>query len=435
MAGGQHEIQGCKGFKRTSQDGKIQSTKPNKGKRFFPKLKCKAQRARVNIGLAFERWRALKAAQGLKTDAEVAHCLLDVMKRFPTASISSEASDKKIKISQSEVQTLIKQEVCSAVRKNETRLQDLIETIQKLDHGVDYERSIQKLEARVNSLSKKAEVAFAYMTKTQTKSPHTSPTDMNINRAEPECETMENTSQTDRKNMDWMDKDRELFQMMETTKMSLKKMRADNDNLTAAIADLKEKPSPLIPSPFGSPKCKEYGSAMKKEPEEEQCKEDDKKLKAERVKVEHLPSSNSNTPNPTEPEKDKLSYPPLPFTIFPSILSMEAASYNIPQKPEVHLALIREPAGLSVLWKVDKEDPSAPPMDSYSIYMTTEKVKGSGTFPKWNMLGEVRAIKLPMCVMITKYKPGRKVCVAVVGKDIFGRYGPYSKVVAANIPD
>ncbi|XP_039980222.1 activating transcription factor 7-interacting protein 2 [Xiphias gladius] len=443
MAEVQDQTQGCMAFKRPAQDKVNHSTKPKKRKRLSQKLTHRSRaRARVDIGLALERWRALKAAKGLRSDAEVAQCLLDVMKRLPPMSSSAEATDKKIKISPSEVQTLIEQEVRSAVKKNETKLKGLIETIQKLECGVDYESSIQKLEARINMVTKRAEAALAYTTKTQKKSPHPSLVNMDIIRIDSEEETMETVSQIDKKSMDYMDKSREFFQMMDTTKKALKKMRADNEALTAAIADLREEPPSPVLTPYGSPECKGLVRLIKKEPEDEQQKENNieefkqfEEPKAETVKVECLSSGDSDIPKHTGSEQDKLLYPPLPSNTFPSILNMEAASYNIPQRPEVHLALIRDPAGLSVLWKVEEEDPSAPPMDSYSIFMTTEKVKGGGVFPNWNMLGEVKAIALPMCVMIRKYKPGHKVCVAVVGKDKFGRYGPYSKVVTAAIPN
>ncbi|XP_022612667.1 activating transcription factor 7-interacting protein 2 isoform X1 [Seriola dumerili] len=427
MAGCQDETEGRRGFKTPAQDRVNDSTRPKKRKPLPQKVTCRSRvRARVNIGMAFNRWRALKEVKGLKSDAEVALSLLDVMKRLPSMATSSGASDKKIKISQSELQTLIKQEVRSAVKKNEIRLEGLIETIEKLDNGYNYESSIQKLEARINTVSKRAEAALAYMTKTQKKSPHPSLANNNISRTESEGEMMETMSKIDKKSVDCMDKKGELFQMMETTKKSLKKMRADNDALTAAIADLKEKSSPVL-TPYGASESKGHvtDDEQHKENNIEECKD---------VKVECLSPGDRNIPKHTDSEQVKLLHPPLPSTTFPSVLNMEAASYNIPQRPEVHLALIREPAGLSVLWKVEEEDPSAPPMDSYSVYMTTEKGKGSSVFPNWNMLGEVKAIKLPMCVMVTKYKPGHKVCVAVVGKDVFGRYGPYSKVVTAAIP-
>ncbi|KAG8007123.1 Activating transcription factor 7-interacting protein 1 [Nibea albiflora] len=248
------------------------------------------------------------------------------MKRLRSTSASSGAGDKRLKFSQSQVQMLIKQEVLSAVRQNETKMQSLIEAIQQLDHECDYERTFQKLERK--------------------KDP-------------PDAQEKENVED-----------------------------------------------------------CKKF-----EEP------------KAERVKAECISPGHSSSPKHTEAKQDTLPYPRLPPTPLPSNLSTEAALYNIPQRPVVQLALIKNPRSLSLLWKLEEDDPCAPPMDSYSILLTTEKVKGSGIFPKWNTLDEVKAIPLPMCVMVTKFKAGHKVCVAVVGKDKFGRFGPYSKVLTAAIPE
>ncbi|XP_030263738.1 activating transcription factor 7-interacting protein 2 isoform X2 [Sparus aurata] len=383
----------------------------------------KRYRSRVNIGLAFGRWRAMKSANGMKSDEEVAQRLLDAMKRLPSSSDSLGASDKKIKFSQSEVQTLIEQEVRSVLKNNETRLQGLYETIQHLERQVDYESSIKKLEARVNTVSERAEAALAYMAKKKKKSPLPSLVNVEIMRSESEDESKETRVPQKKMSMEHIDsKSGELNNLMETKQMAVDKMQAEKKALTAAVEDLNEERSP---PPYGSPECK-------KEPDNTEVS---MQLEEPKVKEECSSSGHSNCPERADLNQDKPLYPPLPATTFPSVCSIEAASYTIPQRPEVRLALIRNPPSLSVLWNVSQKEPSAPPMDSYSLYITMEKVKDSGVFPNWISVGEVKAIDLPMCVMISKYKPGRKVCVSVVGKDIFGRYGPYSEVVTADIPD
>nr|XP_040046956.1 probable serine/threonine-protein kinase kinX [Gasterosteus aculeatus aculeatus]XP_040046957.1 probable serine/threonine-protein kinase kinX [Gasterosteus aculeatus aculeatus]XP_040046958.1 probable serine/threonine-protein kinase kinX [Gasterosteus aculeatus aculeatus] len=502
------------------------STRPKK-KRKTPST-VGERRCRVVVGSAIRRWRKVKAANGYRSDAEMARALLDMMN---PAAASSSAANKKMKCSQLEVQTLIEQEVRAAVQGRESNLKGLIETIQQLDCAEDYESSIQQLEARISRLTRKAEAAIAFMTKEQTKSPLPSLVKIQTNRADSEDEAMEVTPQPSEKS-----KCRKLFQIMENTKKALNKMQVDNEALKGAVADSSEEQPPPVLSPYGSPNCKENVMAVTKEsgikheiqsvetkqeeplkceepkqgeepeqgegplkceepgqvegplkceePRQEEdpgqgeepgqgegplkCEEPDQREepgqgerplkceepeqgeepgqgeepKASSVKVEFLPLREgcsleckvSEKVSEVSEKGHKLLYPPLPSINFPSSLKIKAASYNIPHRLQVHLALIRNPAGLSVLWNVDDEDPFGPPMDSYSVFMTVEKVKDSNVFPEW-IRADVEAKPLPMCMMFSKYKPGRKVCVAVVGKDAFGRYGPYSKVVTAFLPD
>ncbi|KAJ0000811.1 hypothetical protein NQD34_005831, partial [Periophthalmus magnuspinnatus] len=122
-------------------------------------------------------------------------------------------------------------------------------------------------------------------------------------------------------------------------------------------------------------------------------------------------------------------YPPLPVLPFPSSLPPEAATYSIPPRLKVDLALIKNPTPqLSLVWTLEEDEPNVPPMDTYSIYTSTEVAVGSGVFDVWEKLGERPAEPLPMFFSYIKFKPGHKICVSVIGKDVFGRYGPHSKV-------
>ncbi|XP_032393554.1 uncharacterized protein atf7ip2 isoform X2 [Etheostoma spectabile] len=201
------------------------------------------------------------------------------MKRLPSGPPSSGASDKKMKFSQSEVQTLIEQEVYAAVKQNETKLQHLIEPLQQLDRAVDYESAIQKLEARINTVTKKAEAAIAYMAKTEQMSPMPSLFNAKIISADSEDETMETTSKIDKKSVG---NSSELFKIMETTRKALKVMHADNEALKAAIADFSEEEQPPVLTPYGSNEYKQLSRLIKQEPEDEHMNKKPEDIKQEK---------------------------------------------------------------------------------------------------------------------------------------------------------
>ncbi|XP_056263886.1 uncharacterized protein atf7ip2 [Pseudoliparis swirei] len=338
-------------------------------------------RTRVDIGMAIEPWRRLKALKGWKTDAEVAQRLLNVTKKLK-AKPPQPAAAAEIKFTQSEMQTLIEQEVDTAVQKKGSKLQRLMETIQQLDRAVDYENSIQKLETRINTVTKRAEAAIAFMMNPEKK---------------------------------------------ENTKQALENMEAAKEVLKDATREIKKEEGPPVLTPHCSPELKVSIQRLKTKPKVENTQWEEPKLGP--VKAERLPLGESAASS----EQVKPPYPPLPTKSFPKSLDAEAASYSVPPRPLVRLAAIQN-AGVTVLWNAERVDGVAPPMDNYSIFTTMENRKGSNVFPDW-IQTSVDPEPLPMCLLINKFKPGRKVCVAVAGKDTFGRFGPYSNVATASLPD
>ncbi|MGH0152160.1 UNVERIFIED_CONTAM: hypothetical protein FKN15_021404 [Acipenser sinensis] len=134
------------------------------------------------------------------------------------------------------------------------------------------------------------------------------------------------------------------------------------------------------------------------------------------------------------PVKDPVSptrtLPPLPEAAVPPDLPAVAASFNMPQKPEMKVAKIENPKGVGVLWDLSQVDTSVASIQSYCLYVLHENANVRKL--RWRCMGVIKALQLPMCCRLTKLNPGRY-HFAVVGKDIYGRYGPYSDILSTTV--
>uniref|UniRef100_A0A1A8HAX2 Activating transcription factor 7 interacting protein 2 n=1 Tax=Nothobranchius korthausae TaxID=1143690 RepID=A0A1A8HAX2_9TELE len=409
-----------------------------------------SERCWVNIGVAFQSWRSARKARGLPTDEAAALFLLDEGKK--NASQPNGAGNGKIRVSKSQLQELIQHEVCTAEANNEAKMRHLIEAVELMKDDTSIETSFQQMEAHINLMSKRVDVALAYLKKTQDQSLTSAHADADRIRGDPDDEATEILELSDAEKSKCIIKIEETVELMKTAKCMLEEVKAKKEESTGAMVEFTPEKAPPTLSPNSSWMETNQG-------EKYICWPSDEFSEKESSPPTLTPMMSSEQMVPTgdlkreledsqdekkiieQPEdkkfkqEDMLRPPSLPANPFPSTLSMEAALYSLPQKVELNLALIRNPTRLSVLWNVVKVDPAAPPMDSYIIFLTMEKDKGSGEFSKWYSYDTLKATSLPMCALIKKYKPGHKVCAAVVGKDIFGRYGPYSEVVTATIPD
>ncbi|XP_077590716.1 activating transcription factor 7 interacting protein 2 [Stigmatopora nigra] len=374
------------------------------------------------------------------------------MKRPHPRSASSGTCDEKIEFAQSELQMLVKEEVHNAVRQNNIKLQVLAETIQQMQRDMDFEGSIQQLEARVEKITHRAErVLSAMKSEKKFRRLLTSVVDEEVVIIDDETVPKKKIKSEIGNKLDVAETTAEELNSQKEAVMTalanLCKMRSPSPQPSRTQppsieseppnAQIKEEPvSPCrsSSSPHTNPATESTLAHLCKTqpfptPEREPCG----KPPTMQMKKSMAPGC-SNDSLQTNPNKNELSYPPLPMNPFPSNLPMTALSYNIPSKLTVSMAFIKMPASISVMWNGNEKELSQPPMESYSVFLTVEKIKGSDVFPEWRLLGNVAARTLPQYITITKYKPGHKLCVAVTGKDIFGRYGPYSDVVNAVLP-
>ncbi|MGH0158713.1 UNVERIFIED_CONTAM: hypothetical protein FKN15_058051 [Acipenser sinensis] len=131
-----------------------------------------------------------------------------------------------------------------------------------------------------------------------------------------------------------------------------------------------------------------------------------------------------------DPVSPTRTLPPLPETAVPPDLPAVAASFNMPQKPELKVAKIENPKAVGILWDLSQIDTSVASIQSYCLYVLHENANVRKL--RWRSMGVIKAIQLPMCCRLTKLNPGRY-HFAVVGKDIYGRYGPYSDILSTTV--
>nr|XP_046197229.1 uncharacterized protein LOC124029624 [Oncorhynchus gorbuscha] len=300
-------------------------------------------------------------------------------KRTREHEAGSPDSDQPTKMfSKCEVQGLLQQEVQSAMKQSESKMESLLERVQLLECEPKYDLVIRRLEAHIKKVKRRGDAAISYVR--MLRAPGVKHNQRRLGSG--------------------------LVDLTETEKglSTVDISRSDSDEEDSAEKQRKRK----VVDGFWQKMM-----SNKKNP--------DRKKEKER---------NGNTVLKVEASAVPVTRPPATSPVKTECtVKMEttAASYSIPQKPLVHLARIRNPAPCLVIhWRVTEEDPAAPDMDSYSIYIAQES-HSSSVSPSWRNVGVVKALALPMAVTVTKYQSGTTY-VIVVGKDRYGRYGPYSDV-------
>ncbi|XP_019395639.1 PREDICTED: activating transcription factor 7-interacting protein 2 [Crocodylus porosus] len=98
-----------------------------------------------------------------------------------------------------------------------------------------------------------------------------------------------------------------------------------------------------------------------------------------------------------------------------------------PQKPELKLAQVQNPAGIALSWTVTEIDPKCAPIESYHLFLFHES-SNHRTVSQWKKIGEIKALPLPMACSLSQFTVLKKYYFTIQAKDVCGRYGPFCDI-------
>ncbi|XP_072549462.1 activating transcription factor 7-interacting protein 2 isoform X2 [Salminus brasiliensis] len=326
--------------------------------------------------------------------------------------LESGAPPAALTLSKAEVRRMVSQEVHAAVEKSDKMMMALMERIQEIDSEPKYDARIRKLGAHVKKVKRRGDSAFAFIRK-----------ELRQNKQSPQI----------------------LMSVAEMGNLSSANGGCSGGSTSASAEIDCEGEAVRKPKEGFWQRLRSKKEIVDLTDEGEVCRQNGERhsdsplmVQLPMLKQEDLTpteQSKSSCPVPHENKKSSVEearaalqsrLPAFPDTPFPHQLPVVAATKNLPQKPVVKVARIDNPQGIALLWNVEEEDPHAPDMESYYIYVIQEYQ--DGTFSKWKTMGVIKAMTLPMACRVSDRSGGKTLHFIIIGKDIYGRYGPYSDV-------
>ncbi|TRY86873.1 hypothetical protein DNTS_009007 [Danionella cerebrum] len=337
-----------------------------------------------------------------------------------------DSGEKASKLPRSEVEKIIDAKIRTAVEQSDFRMKNLLDRILEVNNELTYDVRIKKLEAHVKKIQRRGDAVFSYVRKLRASGnlggSSTSPSVQSLRCISP-LEAAVNTARMsanggsviDSTLVSSADMDLEIIGGRKPTKGFWHNLRSkkevvdltDEDRAEGSEVIFVSQPSQENLEPSSTPPVAVASGEEKQSASQE-----------ERV--------SSSVQLEEEGWQSKLH--PFPDTPFPKELPLAAASHNLPQKAEVKLAWIGSAQELGIAWNVDRKDPHVAEMDSYHIYISHENKNGN--FTPWKCIDVIKAMPLPMGCKVSGCKGDKRLCFVVVGKDIYGRFGPYSEVRA-----